>query len=198
MNLLSKKIALFFVRKNKISADDIELYTYCFEMALSSIVNFSIIILGAIFTHRYIESLLFSVSFIIIRKLIGGFHANTSFGCMGLLVITFSLFLSMQNCLTATALVYISFVLSVIQFFPIALFAPVVHPDNPVPKDDMKIMRNMAMISASLILIFNVFNLLLYPDFYIGFCITYPTFVATVFMLVGKALYKNQDLVKKS
>jgi len=44
MNLLSKKIALFFVRKNRISAEETDLYTYCFEMALSAILNFSIII----------------------------------------------------------------------------------------------------------------------------------------------------------
>ena len=51
MNFLAKKITLFFIRKNQIAPDDYEVYVYCFELMISSIINTIILIVGALVSH---------------------------------------------------------------------------------------------------------------------------------------------------
>ena len=65
MHYLAKKITLFYIKKGKIEEDDREVYEYSFEMLISTIINFLIMIVGALITKRYWETALFTFSFLL-------------------------------------------------------------------------------------------------------------------------------------
>lgn len=65
MHYLAKKITLFYIKKGKIEEDDREVYEYSFEMLISTIINFLIMIVGALITKRYWETALFTFSFFV-------------------------------------------------------------------------------------------------------------------------------------
>ena len=49
MHYLAKKITLFYIKKGKIEEDDREVYEYSFEMLISTIINFLIILFKYLF-----------------------------------------------------------------------------------------------------------------------------------------------------
>lgn len=190
MKFLARKITLFFIRKGKIKEEDLEVYEYCFEMLLSTTFNIVILIVGALITKRYYETLIFSIAFIIIRRCIGGYHSKTHFGCLSLLIIMFisMIFLLMIN---HQILNIISMILSLICLVFISIFAPVSHPNNPIDSSKKDKMNTIAiLISASYCLICSI-TMILIPTLNISILVTLPLTFSTISMVIGHFIYKN-------
>lgn len=190
MKFLARKITLFFIRKGKIKEEDLDVYEYCFEMLLSTTFNMVILIIGALITKRYYETLIFSIAFIIIRRCIGGYHSKTHFGCLSLLII---MFISMNFLLMINhqILNIISMILSLICLVFISIFAPVSHPNNPIDSSKKDKMNTIAiLISASYCLICSV-TMILVPTLNISILVTLPLTFSTISMVIGHLIYKN-------
>ncbi len=87
LHLLSEKIALFLFDKN--DKYPLEIYTYGFELIVSSLIEaLSILILG-ILVGDFIETLIFVVYFSLIRFYSGGYHAYTYMRCYLITVIVY-------------------------------------------------------------------------------------------------------------
>ena len=84
---ISKKISNALALKNVIPSEDESAYTYSFEILLSTILNFIIMLIAAVCFGKIIEALLFAVGFIPFRMLNGGYHAKTNWGCMLMLLV---------------------------------------------------------------------------------------------------------------
>lgn len=68
--------------KNKIiEAEDNEVYQYGFEMILSTIVMFLIVLVFGLLLGEMISSFAFFILFALIRSSSGGYHADTYFKC---------------------------------------------------------------------------------------------------------------------
>lgn len=80
IKLISSKVACFLCKDEEYQ-DNYDLYEYAIYIILSSVFHIlTIIILGLLF-NLAIESLLFYLSFISIRKFAGGYHAKTPTRC---------------------------------------------------------------------------------------------------------------------
>lgn len=77
INLISKSIARFFAQKNIISYDELDTYTYGYEIIFITIINWSIIFLIILLTKKFTETLFYLLPINVIRKHTGGYHANT-------------------------------------------------------------------------------------------------------------------------
>ena len=88
---LSKRINTLLSRKRIIKDELSEVYVYGTELFLSFILTSAVILtLGAI-SNMIIETLLYMIQFIGIRRLVGGFHAKTYLRCFICTVSFFSL-----------------------------------------------------------------------------------------------------------
>lgn len=189
MNFLAKKITLFFIHRKQIDTDEYEVYVYCFEVLLSSIFNAIILIIGVLISRLYIETLIFVAVFIISRKFCGGFHAKTHWGCLLLLIANYTIFSLSFYLIGENILSIISLVLSITLIPPIILYAPVSHPNNPLPQKRVKIFKHFAAMIAVFLLILNVLSIV--SDFTrMGFVWTFPFFCVVIAMIVGKKCYK--------
>ena len=56
---ISKKLASYLSRKNIIDKDKKEIYQYGYEVLISGLIGFAIVIILGILMNRFIESLLF-------------------------------------------------------------------------------------------------------------------------------------------
>ena len=93
----SKRLTSFFVRKNCIENDEREIYDYCFEIMLSTILNLLGIFIIGFVTANYIQTLIFTVVFMTMRGVGGGYHAKTHLGCISSLVMIFVAYLMVVN-----------------------------------------------------------------------------------------------------
>ena len=74
---ISKKLASYLSRKNIIDKDKKEIYQYGYEVLISGLIGFAIVIILGILMNRFIESLLFLGVFVPVRQLTGGYHADS-------------------------------------------------------------------------------------------------------------------------
>ena len=190
MKLLARKITLFFIRKGNILEEDSEVYEYHFEMLLSTIFNTVILIVGAIITRRFYETMVFSLSFITIRRCIGGYHSKTHFGCLSLLVIMFIL-MNLLLLIDYKILNIVSLIFLLISLVFISVLAPVSHPNNPVDKSKKNKKNIIATLVSSIYSIISILTMIFVPKFNISILISFPMICSTVSMIIGYYVYKN-------
>ena len=78
---ISKKLASYLCRKNIIDKDKKEIYQCGYEVLISGLIGFAIVIILGILMNRFIESLLFLGVFVPVRQLTGGYHADSYLKC---------------------------------------------------------------------------------------------------------------------
>lgn len=159
---LAKSTTHFFVQKNIIKADDEKVYAYGMELLFSTIMNIFLVMVIAAVSKKIIPILIYMTSFIILRQFIGGYHAKTHIGCMGILAVVLTIFIYVISTYK-----YFSFVITVTSCITSGIlvfrYAPVEHPNNPLSDKDIIILRKKSIISllalTALIAILSLFSL---------------------------------------
>lgn len=78
---LAKKMTNKFIENRIINSEDNEIYNYCFETTIVSLIShFSLFILSILF-NEFICSMIFLISFSVFRRICGGYHANNYIKC---------------------------------------------------------------------------------------------------------------------
>ena len=185
MHYLAKKITLFYIKKGKIEEDDREVYEYSFEMLISTIINFLIMIVGALITKRYWETALFTFSFLLFRKFFGGYHAKTHIGCI-------SIFFMIR--LDARLLSIIAMIICSLSIIPVLLLSPVSHPNNPIDKNRIKMYNIVSIFLVLLVVILAYLNYTKVSNTCYSIVFSIPLLFSIVAMIIGYVLYvKNAE-----
>lgn len=146
LHRVAEKITLFYIKKNKVEQCEKEIYDYCFEILLSTVVNLIAIIIMAVLTRLYIETLCFVICFMSLRGAAGGFHAKTHLGCfIGLLIVYSALPIS-YLLINVYILRYISLSFIVLGSILIFIFAPVDNINNSLDAEMKKKLRLKSVI----------------------------------------------------
>ena len=74
---LAKSIAHFFVVQNITEESKEVIYAYGMELLLSDMLNTLIVLLIALISHTLPSVIVFVAVFMGLRKLVGGYHANS-------------------------------------------------------------------------------------------------------------------------
>ncbi len=187
--LLAEKITRFFIARKKIEEKEFEVYVYCFEMLLSTVFNFVLLLAAALIFRLYYQTAIFSVVFIAARRCMGGYHAKSHLGCMSLLMFFYAVFVVMLYFVPPHALDIAAIACSFVVIFPAMLFAPVVHPDNPVSEARAKSLNAFATVGAGAVTMLSVLCLYLLPCCGAAFSMAYPLASVCITMLAGKIVY---------
>ena len=135
---LAKNVAHFFVVKNVASKSKEAIYAYGMELLISDVLNTLIVLLIALTSHTLPAVIIFIAVFMILRRFVGGYHANNHLSCM------FTLIMVMLR-------IQLMWILS-IYFITIALpvifcIAPVPHPNKPMSEEKRNRLRKRSIIS---------------------------------------------------
>lgn len=129
-----------------------DLYEYAFFIILSSILHFiTVIILGICF-NLLAESLIFYISFIVIRKFAGGYHADTPTKCFWFSFVINSVILLTIRLLSCINIPMISTILTATSFIIIIIFSPVENDNKPLSSKEKKIYRIISIIISTIML----------------------------------------------
>ena len=135
INIITSKIFKFLVNNSAVNGMDsfeIEWIRYGIEITVSSVLGFLIAIAISVLLNRFVCGLIFLITFVAVRKYIGGFHAKTYLGCN----LTFAaccavLLLSVR--ITAGAYPYlINTAIFAFDFIVILLIAPIENKNKPI------------------------------------------------------------------
>lgn len=186
---IAKHIAHFFCNKGVFSHEDIDTYIYGYELMLISIINWGAILIIMCITNSFVETILYMVSFIILRHHTGGYHAKSHKSCFILSVISYLYVLVTINVLSPKY----SFALSLFYLFTalviISIFSPVEHKNLPVSAANQLKHRKYSLVFSSacalLTLLFLKMNLFSY-----SLSISSSLFQVSISLLLG--VYNNK------
>ena len=123
LHILSKRIAFLVCEKTDLLP--LEIYVYGFELIISSIIETGALLLVGFLIGKFVETILFLVSFSSIRFFSGGYHANSYFKCFAVTLVNYFLVLFLYNNLIDFSvniiLVFslVTFILSLILFIKV-------------------------------------------------------------------------------
>lgn len=79
---LSDRIAYFFIENEIINNDNYEVCSYGLEILISAFINTTLAIIIGIFLRRLVGTIIFLITFCIIRQFSGGYHAKSNRLCI--------------------------------------------------------------------------------------------------------------------
>lgn len=126
MEKISLKILAFICRNMQVDEEMKEIYKYGIEISVSSLINLMLIIFGGLLLGDLPAGLIFMTLFIFLRSYTGGYHAETYLRCNIAFAFTFGVTFFVAQVISKLEYgMIISFVLLLLSYIPIWIFAPV-------------------------------------------------------------------------
>lgn len=154
IKLISSKVARILCKDEK-HTDNYELYEYAIYIILSSAFHMAtVIVLGLVF-NLLTESLVFYLSFIVIRKFAGGYHAKTPTRCYLFSIVSNIIMFYLIKWLNGacTLFVYLFMMIGLFCLVEILLISPLDTENNPLTGQEKKMYRMLTSIITILIFI---------------------------------------------
>lgn len=194
INKLSESIAKKWIERNVIESEDYELYHYGLFIVLSEVLFLLFTLLvGAIFNIT-LPSIVFFVTFSIIRRFAGGFHAKTELHCQ---IISLSfLFFSVVTIKYSSKYINDFNVICgvLICMILLILFSPSDTPQKPLSISERKMFKKITFF-VSIIFFVIIFALLKYNIKEYAIAIVCAFLLETVLVILGRMF--NNRLVEK-
>lgn len=130
---MAYNISLFLCRNESIEEEDIDIYTYGFEVLIDSVLETALLLIVGMMLNLLLETVVFICAFGFLRKFTGGYHASSKALCV------------IMSTITCVINVVISDVMSKFTNFTIVLgglgtigickYAPKAHTNKPLDSD---------------------------------------------------------------
>lgn len=190
---LANNITSFFVKKNVIAESKKNVYSYGFEIILSTIVYEAIFLVLALITKTFFPSLLFWIGFFFIRKCCGGYHAHTYFACHIMFAANHLAFIFLLKMFLKSTDPRIAAVIVFVCAGIILLIAPVAHPNKPFIKNEYNNFKKKSRIYACVLIAISIIGLLPFMTYHAAYWgYTIGTLSATISLLSAKIIYKPE------
>lgn len=149
---LSSAITAWLIRQGVISKNEEELYRYASYLVITTMTpTLTVLLLGALNHISPINCLLFSCSFIVLRKYSGGFHFHSHIICFITSSIVELLFLCFANSGIPPHITHYFFILACISLI---IFSPVISARRTLtPSEILRCKRMVRRILAFLFII---------------------------------------------
>ena len=133
MHNLACKLATWLYSHSSIhSKPSLEVYTYGFELLLSSILGCVFIFLISLLLNQPKSAAFFLLVFCPLRAYSGGYHSSTLRHCLFSSTFVYFIVVTLSIYLSCILPVHFSLLFSVLASFLIYMYAPVIHPNHPV------------------------------------------------------------------
>ncbi len=144
---LASKLTEFICSHQKIPPDMVEVYSYGFEIAISSVLNFVLVSCCGIVLGDILASIIYLFVFIFLRLFTGGYHATTYLRCNITMIVSFLLTYALYRALIwLNADIRILEGILLVDAVPIILFAPVKNPHKELTPGKGKKFRVLSIV----------------------------------------------------
>lgn len=151
--LLDRLIKLstnYLINNNAVNEDDRDIYEYGFHAFYSNIIDITSIVILSVWLKQVPQTILYHISFVIMRSVAGGFHAKTRLRCfvMSTSVWLISLW-AIDNLINPVSYILLSLASAILVW----TFAPVEHPNSPFSESKRIKMNIKSRVFSTLLLI---------------------------------------------
>ena len=186
--MVQKKIISHLVNTKTISKEEEDLYLYALKLLSRSIINLITVIAIGLLLNMVKESIIFFMSFFVLRKFVGGLHAETYIACFCSSTILFALGLVIVKYAKYIPL-GIWVLMSFVSILLIVLYSPIEHPNKKFNSKEFDVYRKISIfisVTITLISFVCIFN----SEISVGYSFLAGQFLVTILMICGKIKYK--------
>lgn len=187
IKLISSKVARILCKDEK-HTDNYELYEYAIYILLSSAFHIAtVIVLGLVF-NLLTESLVFYLSFIVIRKFAGGYHAKTPTRCYIVSIITIVLMLCIIKwilIINYLSIYYSLFFSELVCVLILCFLSPLDTENKLLNGKERTIYKIVSCVTCIAISLFSAF-LIVIEVYNICVSLSFSIFTSTVLLIVRK------------
>lgn len=146
---LCDKLTNLLLSKEVIKEEDSEIYNYGFQVLASNFAGFFIVFGVAIFTDSALVSTVYFLIFVVLRKIVGGYHAKTFIGCNLIFILISMTVITLSNYFREFKIwhLLICFLYSVLV---LCFICPVENRNKPV---DTKTKRKSRMVGLMFVIL---------------------------------------------
>ena len=182
---LSSQITKYLLKKNVISDEEKELYEYGLFMIISYVVFFLISILFGIVLDISFSSILFYISFCLVRNFAGGIHANSEIKCN--IITTVSILISeiLIKIFIDYSLVSLAFVMLMISSICLCVIKPIATSQKEISQQEKLNYHKKVIVLVVLILIISLISIV-FRCYSITISLSLSLSLANVLLVMGK------------
>ncbi|BBF44064.1 hypothetical protein lbkm_2752 [Lachnospiraceae bacterium KM106-2] len=183
---MARGVTKFMIRQNVVKEEEQEMYDYCFELMLSTIMNLVVILVLSVLTHTFVKTLIFIAFFVPIRSIAGGFHASTHFRCLMTLVMVYTIFVLSIYFMPQTLYLGVGMTLLLLVSIAIWILAPVESSNKPLSEKEKIYLAKKCKVYLIVFAAIAVFFLWNQPLCEYGWCMTYAIGAVGFSVIYGK------------
>lgn len=144
----SRKLTNYLINNDLIDEHQRCFYQYGFEITLSTMLNIILILIISIIIGSILEGVCFLFTFITIRHLTGGYHANTYFSCNFWFAICYLSLGCLYKKTFHRITLHYSIIIIVFCLLIIVLHCPVENKNKTIPLENKRKLKLKAIILA--------------------------------------------------
>lgn len=146
MYVIAEILSKTLEKQGVINKEETDICRYGLELALLSVLEFTSILLIAIFARNFIHTMVFFVSFIPLRLYAGGYHANTRLRCYLILLAVYMLFTWIMNYTPILLYRPIEAGIVLLVLFAVWSLAPIIHRNKQVNDKECYTYRRISLL----------------------------------------------------
>lgn len=164
---LSELLTQYFMKYGQ-ATDTAEVYIYGIECFISEFIGNLLLLIVAILWHQISAMIIWTLSFLLIRTQLGGFHCKTHFSCLCLST-SIGIFSLLIN---RFWLYHPSFCIPtyIACLFIIYHFAPIKHPNHPLSANQIQHARAKCLRNFFVLSVLSVILYLCHLPYYSSIC----------------------------
>ena len=187
---LAESLATLLAANRTIDIDRQECYSYGLELFLFKFTLYIIILIISLITNTFLISLIFTVSYLLLRQYTGGYHCKTAEACMITSIFIYALMLLLYNVGICNYSVYL-LICNLPSYLVILIRTPIENENNPLEISEIKAYRIISIIVSSILIVLCVVLHLLSLNNYI-FPISFAMTADAVLILITPRRKKNE------
>ncbi|MDR1541403.1 MAG: accessory gene regulator B family protein [Clostridiales bacterium] len=185
LDILTSKSTDYLILNEVIAEDDRDVYEYGFHALYNNIIDISSIAIISVWLNQVPQTILYHISFIILRNIAGGFHAKTHLRCF---IMSTVIWLLSLLAISMMALPLNCLGLAGVAVVLIWVKAPVEHDNSPLSAEKHRRMKLYSRVASAVFFTIILFTYLLMKE-YIWIAVSLAYGMAShAFLILGSLL----------
>lgn len=183
LGFLADELSLCLVVNKIIPVEKRKYYTYGIELFLNDIFIFIVIISIALVTNTFLNSIIFTFSFCLLRAYTGGYHSKSYTRCFITAMANYLSLLTL-NFILGEHRVYVSVAMMILSIPIIWIFSPIKHINHPFSeKEKVKYKKNSRILAIFISILFAISVTFLF--YQVAFVLAWSIFMTSLLMLLA-------------
>ncbi|MCM1529710.1 MAG: accessory gene regulator B family protein [Alistipes sp.] len=143
---IANKITICLEKNKLISKKDTDVYNYGFEIMISTIITFAIVIILGIVMKSLSAALIYFGIFALLRQICGGYHAESYLKCNIIFTFTTFIVIAANKYVSVDICGVLHYLITAFWILSVFAFAPIENKNKQLSKSSRKVFKALSRV----------------------------------------------------